>query len=353
MLIYKQRYKPRTTREFTKSDLTVYDSAGNTALNALTVYGKSKVVNGEIVSAGEGWTTVDLGTLTWGYNSSSASNPFFYASDINIKLATSQTIKENLVCKAYNTYSFNTVLYDVNIDKAIGVNSVDNAYKLVVKNTDYTDATAFKTAMNGVKLVYELADPTQGNCIAVKTDNGSGINGTMAVFTTGTPLCGIPDTDVRDVMLWYETSGTVTKKCNEIDLGTRIWTEYGSTAEYTRYVTGGIDDKAKDNGNCLCAKYNSKLPAQSIEPNMVWISNGNAKLSITTNVNEYASASDFKTAMNGVKLVYELATPTTEQLTSTENDSIAGLRTFEPQTHAQNNAGAEMTVDYTIRVPTI
>jgi hypothetical protein len=44
-------------------------------------------------------------------------------------------------------------------------------------------------------------------------------------------------------------------------------------------------------------------------------------------------------------IIYELATPTTEPLTQTENESIAGLRTFEPQTHAQNNAGATMTVD--------
>jgi phage-related protein len=40
--------------------------------------------------------------------------------------------------------------------------------------------------------------------------------------------------------------------------------------------------------------------------------------------NRYSNASDFKTAMNGVQLVYELATPQTIQLTPTEVKTLLG-----------------------------
>jgi hypothetical protein len=39
----------------------------------------------------------------------------------------------------------------------------------------------------------------------------------------------------------------------------------------------------------------------------------------------YTSASDFKTAMNGVQLVYELATPIEVQLTPTQISSLMGV----------------------------
>lgn len=347
MLVYKQRYKPRTSRAFTKSDLTVYDSAGNTALNALTVYGKSEVVDGSIVSAGEGWSVVDLGTLPWQYDTSS--NPPRFYTDINTLAGNDSP----LMCSVYLPKTDRTY---IDGDMQITRWNTTGSKTILITNSNYTDTATFKTAMSGVLLCYQLADPTQGNAIAIKTDDGSGIDGTMATFSTGTPLHGIPETTVRDVMEWDGTSGEVTKNCGEVDLGTLTW-YYRS--EYTDFMTDGTS----------LFEINSKHPSRTEMPkciveggytfktwnapqfNMSIAQFADGRLSIQNT--DYTDATAFTNSLNGVMLVYELATPTTQALTSTENTSIAGLRTFAPNTHAQNNAGTDMTVDYTIRVPTV
>ena len=342
------RYKPKTTRAFTKSDLIVYDSAGNTALNALTVYGKSEVVDGAIVSAGEGWATVDLGTLTWYYERSTIT---FYTVDIpNIinKPPTNDDVA-NIICSKYPKYSYN---YIYNSLGDLGI-CVTTAGTIRIKDLQYgSDTTAFKNSLSGVILAYQLADPTQGNTIAVKTDNGTGINGTMATFTTGTPLRGIPDTTVRDVMAWDGSAGTVTKNCGEVDLGTLTW-HYLSNATFF-YANGsslGIKIVPRTSAfNGICANYVPIAYNRNVGKDKIIFTDGTDICIRDTN---YTDETAFTTAMSGVLLCYELATTTTEQLTTAENNSIAALRTFTPQTHAQNNAGTEMTVNYTIRVPTI
>lgn len=348
MLVYKQRYKPRTSRAFTKADLTVYDSASNTALNALTVYGKSEVVDGAIVSAGEGWAVVDLGTLTWTYYLSTESKfAVFTASVSNIFVPgqPSDRIK-GLFCPLY------PIATQASYRNMENKSMLRNNGLIAIKDDDYTDALTFKSAMSGVLLCYELADPTQGNCIAVKTDDGTGIDGTMAVVETGAPLRGIPDTTVRDVKAWDGSTGTVTKNCGEVDLGTPDWTRRTDNVEAPYFYTSFTDTYkyVSNNPNTLCANYSQQRIGSTGTTTGYFITDTNQ---LRIRDNNYTDATDFKTAMNGVKLVYELATPITEQLTTAENASIAGMRTFAPQTHAQNNAQTEMTVDYTIRVPTI
>lgn len=343
------RYKPRTTRAFTKSDLTVYDSAGNTALNALTVYGKSEVADGSIVSAGEGWSTVDLGTLNWNISSSGK----FWTNTIHaiIKKGSPSYGYDHLLASSKYLPQNTPFLGALDNMKM----SVDADGNVQIRDDDYTDSTAFKNSLNGVLLCYELADPTQGNTIAVKTDDGTGIDGTMATFTTGTPLRRIPDTTVRDVMEWDGTSGEVTKNCGEVDLGTLNYNS-GIDGTYGRYYTTGLSNIIKQTEgslNLLCPIFTPTTALTDVVNNpsgYMWLSNAG---NISFSKNGYTDVAGFKTAMTGVKLVYELATPTTQTLTSTENTSIAGLRTFAPNTHAQNNAGTDMTVDYTIRVPTI
>lgn len=354
MLVYKQRYKPRTSRAFTKADLTVYDSASNTALNALTVYGKSEVANGAIVSAGEGWATVDLGTLTWTYYLSTESKfAVFTASVSNIFVPgqPSDRIK-GLFCPLY------PIATQASYRNMENKSMLRNDGLIAIKDDDYTDAVTFKSAMSGVLLCYELADPTQGNCIAVKTDDGTGIDGTMAVFGTGTPLRGIPDTDVRDVMAWDGSAGTVTKNCVKVRLADLTWTSMTTSTGLIFYYTDSniLNNRARGTSTLICSKYITVSPdREALRQNNKAIASYNSSTStrIAIRDDDYTTVSDFVASLGDAELVYELATPTIEQLTTAENASIAELRTFEPQTHAQNNAGADMTVDYTIRVPTI
>jgi len=100
---------------------------------------------------------VDLGTLTWVYESEV---PRFYALDLQnvIKKQSASSVVANAVCDKYITVSFDgpSSLYSgVNKSCAISAGGSVN-----IRDESYTDAATFKTAMSGVYLVYELATPT-------------------------------------------------------------------------------------------------------------------------------------------------------------------------------------------------
>lgn len=308
----------------------------------ITIYGKSEVVNNDIHSAGEGWATVDLGTLTW--IKQNADNPFFYTTSAAVVNSITKPLTNddiaNAFCSTYKTVTRNQMINGTN-DKILAINTSGT---LQIRNTSYTDATAFKTAMSGVYLAYQLADPTQGNTIAVKTDNGTGIDGTMWTFETGTPLRGIPDTTVRDSAVCDGQTGTVTKNCAEVDLGTLNYS-YNSelNAFYTTGITGIKPCENNVKTNAITANYNSttisNLFLDSTLDKVLAVDPNSALFIRDFN---YTDPATFKTAMSGVKLVYELATHTTETMTATEVQNFNELWTFTPSTHITNNAGAEM-----------
>ena len=323
------------TTTATGTDLTLSTSSSN--LNALTVYGKSEVVDGAIVSAGEGYAVVDLGTLTWGYDSSHQT-PIF-----STLLDTIGGVSESIdfVCPKYKPKA--AFWWGANNDMCIG----SGGSNLNISNFQYTNATDFKTAMSGVFLCYKLADPTQGNTIAVKTDNGTGIDGTMAVFETGTPLRGIPDSNVRDVMAWDGSTGEVTKNCNGLKITDVGWTKNTAIVQGVEYVYWShyFSDIRKPT---QASETPTWILTDKYEPMRSTNVVGNAStIAIQPNGNVLISTEDPTdvTVTPSGKFVYELATPTTEQLTTAENDSFAGLETYSPQTHAQNNAGATMTIE--------
>lgn len=351
---FNTRYKPKTTREYTKSDLTVYDSAAGNP-NALTIYGKSEVVGGAIVSAGEGWATVDLGTLTWTYVTT---NPVPYFSTTGLSTYITKPTEwysniANRLCANYKVdKSWGAAFTDTAFDKYC---CVGNNGELGISDSDYTNATAFKTAMSGVMLCYQLADPTQGNAIAVKTDNGTGINGTMATFTTGTPLRCITG-GANDIMSWDGSAGAVVKNCSEVDLGTLTWSQ--TTGDNPFFYSNGISNKVKFTPDdqiaaLLIYQYTptsrNALVYETV--NNVIAINNNGIIQIRNTA--YTNPEDFITAMSGVKLIYELASPTLASFTAAENTSFAALETYSPYTHFTNNANADMRINYTIKTPTI
>lgn len=93
---------------------------------------------------------VDLGTLSWVYNSSL--NLFW----VDFALATRPC---GLMCTKYA--QDHSVQMENIADKSIWNERYGfSPTNLVVKDTAYTDAVTFKTAMSGVYLVFELATPT-------------------------------------------------------------------------------------------------------------------------------------------------------------------------------------------------
>lgn len=100
---------------------------------------------------------VDLGTLNWNYDSTSPSHERFEAGVDGIKLV-SGSMKGNLVCSKYTAVSADDI-YLHTTDKTIAVHNI--VEQVWIYDTTYTDAAAFKAAMSGVMLYYELATPVE------------------------------------------------------------------------------------------------------------------------------------------------------------------------------------------------
>lgn len=104
--------------------------------------------------------SVDLGTLTWMKTSSQSVGDYFYApvSAIGFKrLGAFGITVHNILCSKYITVARNPNAF---VDKTIVLDGDSIAVSQIqVKDTAYTDATAFKQAMSGVMLYYELEKP--------------------------------------------------------------------------------------------------------------------------------------------------------------------------------------------------
>ena len=100
--------------------------------------------------------SVDLGTLTWVVSPTGKVN-FQTSQVIGQKLTKSYSIAPNFMCLKYSTKTQDELWGKPNV---IGITAAANVDGFVyVNDTSYTDVTAFKQAMQGVILYYELANP--------------------------------------------------------------------------------------------------------------------------------------------------------------------------------------------------
>lgn len=193
------------THRFETDSETAYAKTvptGAKLMSVKSIGGHSEVIDGEIVSAetenvvvgdtahpipeaikalpGYGWSagtarnyvdyenkryvqcvgSVNLGTLNWAINSTSLVGEHFYGFVDPGKfkrLGMFQVTVHNILCSKYMTVARNQNVF---VDKTITLDGDSIAVSQIqVKDTAYTDATAFKQAMSGVMLYYELANP--------------------------------------------------------------------------------------------------------------------------------------------------------------------------------------------------
>lgn len=175
---------------------------GAKLMSVKSIGGHSEVIDGEIVSAGVtevavgdtvhkipeairnlpgyGWSagtarnyvdyenkqyhqcvgSVDLETLDWKFNTSSGVGNHFYGSvkHLNFKyLGAFGTTTYNALCSKYRTVARSSNVF---VDKTITIDGVgDRVSQIQIKDTAYTDVSAFEQAMQGVILYYELEKP--------------------------------------------------------------------------------------------------------------------------------------------------------------------------------------------------
>lgn len=134
-------------------------------------------------------------------------------------------------------------------------------------------------------------------------------------------LRGVPKLDANNHIYYdgdtYEANGTVTRRYGVVDLGTLSWS-YNST--YTVFIGAGLNLQSTSNAkHGICSKYpefNVWITDPSWASADKFISLGANDNYIRIKDTAYTDSNTFAAAMSGVMLVYELATPTTEQVAS-------------------------------------
>jgi hypothetical protein len=204
------------------------------------------------VSVGHG--LVDLGTLSWTYNSTKAR---FEAYIVNFYTATVAESKNKLICTKYTT-DYNSWSDPTPNTKEI----FGNRECIYIHDLDYTDAAAFKAAMSGVMLLYQLTTPTTTTDAsqAISTPSGnmvvssdSAVSPTLdvtyytstLVVTTKSYTFNATYTQAENVgwkyYQWslYNSNGVVIEQSNEITTGAIQYT-FDGLIDTTTYGIGLI-----------------------------------------------------------------------------------------------------------------
>ena len=98
---------------------------------------------------------VDLGTLTWNRNERPVGSGTYRFESSAYTTGLSDTVS-NIKCAAYDVHVADGPVGDNSTNKAI----CGYANAVYIRDDSYTDAAAFKEAMSGIYLYYELATPT-------------------------------------------------------------------------------------------------------------------------------------------------------------------------------------------------
>lgn len=128
-------------------------------------------------------------------------------------------------------------------------------------------------------------------------------------------LRGIPKLDANNDLYYdgdtYESNGTVTRKYGIVDLGTLTWTYVASDTVFYASISDKRDGLATV--RCGSRYMPGGLSGYSTSDYLIGQSSNASLLKrIFISDPNYNTASAFKASLNGVMLVYELATPTTE-----------------------------------------
>ena len=119
-----------------------------------TVYGGSVDFKTGKVTVTHG--IVDLGTLDYTFDSHGATRMVSEGIQNLVKRPIDSNTPASAICSTYAIIALN-ILYGGSDNNVFAISTGGN---VSIRDTRFTDATAFKTAMSGVQLCYELATPT-------------------------------------------------------------------------------------------------------------------------------------------------------------------------------------------------
>lgn len=267
---------------------------------------------------------VDLGTLDWAKGTHSGVD-YFVVSNV-------PSGSRNGVCPIY-TKTIRDGVAGMQ-DKEFLI--YNDASQVFIVDSSYTDVATFKAAMSGVMLVYELATPTTETATPYTNPQIVSKYGTLEYVTNSIVPVGHKTTYLtRDIFGGYVDliSGKLVVDKAMVDLGSLEWQyrESESPVAPYFYTTNAPDIKSPgalytNPINAICSKYPVVIRTSSTFVDGTLCGDGTVTevLQIQIKDTSYTNVATFKSAMNGVQLVYELATPQTYQLTPQQVNTLVG-----------------------------
>ena len=206
------------------------------------------------------------------------------------------------------------------------VNETPNGVLFVYDDSHSSDLAGFKASLqsNPLTIVYELATPTTE--IATPYTNPQIVSkyGTLEYVTNSIVPVGHKTTYLtRDIFGGYVDliSGTLVVDRAMVDLGTLDWTDNGGNFRTISLNNiANLPTSSNITINALCDRFVPKPWADRTIDKAIY----GYYASIEVKDSSYTNATTFKSAMNGVQLVYELATPQTYQLTPQQVNTLVG-----------------------------
>ena len=200
--------------------------------------------------------------------------------------------------------------------------------KNLINKTSWVNETNITMPSNARYVKFKLTNTygmTYNNDICINLSHNGSRNGEYEPYEkhsyeldANLTLRGIPKLDASNNLYYdgdeYESDGTVNRRYGVVDLGTLNWSL--NNTNYMTFFSTGLRSVIKQGGTLktvMCVPYvtetQSSAPASG--DLYIWV-NGNKDVAIKDTAKASMTADQFKAAMSGVYLVYELATPTEE-----------------------------------------
>ena len=256
---------------------------------------------------------VDLGTLTWTSQSKDTQKSYY------AKLSSAKPLSyDNAILIGYTSRGVTDF-----VDSGDKIFTISAAQNVNINDNAYATVDEFKQAMSGVMLVYELATPTTETATPYTNPQIVSKYGTLEYVTNSIVPVGHKTTYLtRDIFGGYVDliSGKLVVDKVSVDLGSLDWASYKTGGFRTPRIPNMVTYTTETDG-AICEEYNRRASTVTLSSGEFCIES--SRIYIVDSAFP-TDAATFKSAMNGVQVVYELATPQTYQLTPQQVNTLVG-----------------------------
>lgn len=322
------------------------------------IKGHKYIITATLNAKQTGSFQIGFGALNWVTPVSKANEDVVIST-----IQTPTTDKGAIVCYRMNSQvgdEYNLSNYNVfDLTQMFGTSIADYIYSLEQGNSGAGTAYFRKLF---AKESYSLneGEMMSVNAIARKTysRNGSVIGNYVLDDIV---LCGIPKLDANNQLYYdgdiYESVGEVTRKYALLDLGTLAWTKNSESGHEYFYSTNPISgikapgSSADIVSNIKCATLvnNSFSNAYAHSQDKIIGVSASGRIGIYDSSSVSLSNVQFQSAMSGIYIIYELATPITEQASAYENPQTVipnGIEEYVDGLYASGDRDVEIPVGH-------